>query len=407
MNWEEAATRLAERSRYDHLSHADVTIDNVLVYLARTVLGEPAHPFTESEVDEILGARTPTSISRGMRALAAMCFGRWSVAKQLLDKPLSTKPLPNRNNARDASALARQLGTAVEMRASSACVAASMAGLRDAFIAGSSTHYDPRLALVAAHLYLHQIAPADDVPAACRAWLETGVLPQHESHSTDDIRVKIFEAHQPELADAGLLSRLSTNLAAAANFQPPTDSFTASAVKLFVAGWTLPEGWERAVEPDARAWLGGASTPAECEQTRDKIAYRVRSSAHSRRLAPHHKRDSLIEALWLGQRPEVVALSGRKELAAFKPGKIFGADARALVRYLAAAVEARARPADVADAWHAFLAGRPPFTANYGHDYIGWRHVAMLQSVITEQLGGGKPEDVGPALRATVTGSLA
>jgi hypothetical protein len=115
----------------------------------------------------------------------------------------------------------------------------------------------------------------------------------------------------------------------------------------------------------------------------------------------------LIEALWLGQRPEVVALSGRKELAAFKPGKLFGGDARALVRYLAAAVEERARPADVADAWHAFLAGRPPFTYDTGHDYIGWRHVAMLQSVITERLGGGSPADVGTQLRATITGSLA
>jgi hypothetical protein len=406
MNWDEAATRLAERSRHDRLSHADVTIDNVLVYLARTVLGEPAHPFTEIEVDEILGARTSTSISKGMRALAAMCFRRVSVAEQLLDKPLGHKALPNRNNSANASALAYQLATAVAARAPSACVAASMAGLRDAFIAGSSG-YDPRLALVAAHLYLHQIAPVDDVPAACRVWLETGVLPQHQSQSTDDVRIKVFEAHQQELADVGLLSRLSTNLAAAATFEPPTDSFTASAVKLFVAGWTLPDGWERAVEPDARAWLGGSSTSAECELTRDKIAYRVRSAALSRRLAPHHKRDSLIEALWLGQRPEVVALSGRKELAAFKPGKLFGGDARALVRYLAAAVEERARPADVADAWHAFLAGRPPFTYDTGHDYIGWRHVAMLQSVITERLGGGSPADVGTQLRATITGSLA
>jgi hypothetical protein len=406
MKWDEAATRLAERSRYDGLSHADVTIDNVLVYLARTVLGEPAHPFTEIEVDEILGARTPTSISKGMRALAAMCFRRVSLAEQILDKPLGHLASPNRNNSAHAAALAHQLATAVATRAPSACVAASMAGLRDAFIAGGSA-YDPRPALVAAHLYLHQIAPADDVPAACRAWIETGVLPQHQSQSTDDLRIKVFEAHQQELADAGLLSRLATNLAAAANFDPPTDSFTASAVKLFVAGWTLPDGWERAVEPDARAWLGGASTPAECEQTRDKIASRVRSSALSRRLAPHHKRDSLIEALWLGRRPEVLALSGRKELAAFKPGKIFGADARALVRYFAAAVEAGGRPADVADAWHAFLAGWPPFTVDYGHDYIGWRHVAMLQSVITERLGGGQPADVGAQLRATITGSLA
>jgi len=446
VNWDDIDRAFPERELPPADAHdwkaTRERVEAIATHLARAVAGLPTHPIDRDLVRTTVydghrnafmvfgfgagGTKERAQAWKGVLGLIAAIHADWELAaKATGGKPIASRVVATRTFGDAPAKLARHLGAAVRGKLPAAEVEAAMTDLRTRFV-DDTLPLDGRVALVAAHLYFHQIAVSPDVPAACRAWLEGGALDVPDSAPRapavadgEDPRVKIFERYAAELSDDTALAELADELRRSADreeFRAPEDAarFTlatnaAMATHLFVARKPLPEGWERRADPLVVLWLGGTASPRVVADHREVLAgyvERFHDKAESRLAASwNHTFPEAVFALLAGDPVALVHLTGGGRLPRFRPGQFYKDDPQKLLRYLAAAIDAKAEPAAVIPAWHDFLSRRSPETnPSLKGGRLGWYHLIAIQSAITEQLGGEPPAQVGRELQRAVTG---
>lgn len=441
MRWTEIDQRIPARDWVESERHGAswqtlrAQTEALATHLAREVAGLPTAPIDREAARTAVGqayaqafmlfgfgARGTAATSKhwkGMLGLLAAALGDHDlVALCTGGRALGVKVIASKAFGANTRGLARHLGTASRARLPPSHVEAAMAELRAGFAADSLV--DPRVALVAAHVFLHRIAGVADVPAACRAWLagESLELPEGPAIQAvadgDDARATIFERYAAELSDETAVAHAYEFLRRpsrerAQDAKPFIHLWEShAATLLFVARRPLPDDWEGCVDPVIAHWLGG-------QIPRASLAKRHREqAAHARRLTAEGglaevswlgRTDAAVLGLLTGEAALVTAMTGGKPLTAFKPGKFFKDDFHKLVRYLAAGAAAQATRADVEPALLDFLSRRSPMTngALRGGS-LGWLHLLALASVVYGERGAAPPGEVGRALQRAVTG---
>lgn len=342
---------------------------------------------------------------RGLFALALAAVGQWDHLLAVAGGTFPTKLRASQTfGATNLDGLAKALAAAARAGMPPAQVQGAIMRIRDLAERGE---LEPRIAILAGRCFFEQVALASDTPTALKRWLETGEVAFESTGrgaavaDGEDVRVKIFERYSAELSD----DELEFARAGLGNIRGRGSDLAAGfALMLFVSGAKLPASWNKAVDADLARWLGATANPKPHLATLRALTERYRQRPAEARSKQNLDGlfDAAIYALRLADDP-VLATVGRGSAEPFVPGRFFHDDPFALVRYLRAAEKARAKPEDVMPAWLDFLSRRSP---RKNQVFIGgilrWSHLAVVQHVITERLGGGKPAAVGPALRASL-----
>jgi hypothetical protein len=135
---------------------------------------------------------------RGMLALIAGYYGDWDLVSQVTGgDALGTRVLPKKTFGANTKAFARHLATACARKLPADQLAVAMAEQHQRFIDGTSVP-DGRVAAIAAHIYIRELAIVSDVSAATKSWLDgTFVLEAAAPAANavadgEDARIKIF-----------------------------------------------------------------------------------------------------------------------------------------------------------------------------------------------------------------------
>jgi hypothetical protein len=340
--------------------------------------------------------------------VVALCTG----GKTLGGKVQRSKTYVTVHGDHDLKGLARHLAIAARARASWRDVEAAMTPLRASF--AEDKLRDPRVALVAASAWLTHVAVAPDVAVQCKAWLDGKPMELPETSNAiagpadgEDPRTKIFEKFAPRLANEQYLAHMLEDIVETKpswlDYRPfVPDHPSEAATVLYVARRTLPAKWDELVDPHVARWLGAKVSDAKLAARRKKMLAENREYKDPKRVRAFVVRGMslhpAVRALVLGNTGVLTAFTGGGTLAPFKPGKYFKDDWRKLLRYLAAAMKVKkVTREDVEPAWFDFLAR--PFTEN-----VNWCYLLAMQSIITVNVGGGAPEDVGRDLQRVITG---
>jgi hypothetical protein len=314
----------------------------------------------------------------------------------------------------DLRGLARHLATAARAKLPPSHAFAAMVPLREDFVADKLA--DPRVALVAAYAFFAHVAvlPADELRAACRAWLDGKPLDLHDGPALaavadgEDPRTKIFERFAASLTSERTIAHYREEFEESSSYRSDYDVFvpehTSDAVTfLYVARQPLPQGWEARVDPHVVRWLGGEVGDAALAARRREMVASNKASRDPKRVRANVVNqlnvDPAIRALLVGDSKLLAAYTGGGELSTFKPGKFFKDDWKKLVRYLGAAVQSkRSARADVEPAWFDYLSREQTIR-------VSWSNLLALQAIITVEIAGGDANTVGRDLQRVVTGA--
>ncbi len=401
----------------DRVSVAKRQLDAALTQLARVALGlEPrtlerdvlVAALEEAATTRIV-LRSATDPNPGVIALLAAHEQAWDIVAAATGGAMLPTRIQRKKTFPDSvGGLARHLAAAARARLPAANVLAAMTDLREQL---GADRIDGRIAVIAARVFVRDLACASDIVDATKRWLagealaiEAAPTPRAVADG-EDARVMIFERYQPELSDDAAIDRdLRAALPATSepwsrDVETARRAFDEAVIRSFVARRPLPDGWDTAVDPIVAAWLGTPASPAITRRLGDLAVLAGRSMKLDRGW------DEPVKALAFGKPDRVAALTGGGTLPAFAPGKFFKDDGRKLLRYLAAAILAGADAADVEPAWLDFLARRSPATTPMlERAQLRWWHLLAIQSAITHDLGKAPRETTGRALQRIVTG---
>lgn len=387
-------------------------IEGAASHVARSALGLPVRGVTREGVlytvrkadNWALKLNYDEDAWRGMLALIAGYYADWDLVGQVTGgDALGTRVLPKKTFGTNTKAFARHLATACARKLPADQLAVAMAEQHLRFIDGTSLP-DGRVAAIAAHIYIRELAIVSDVTAATKGWLDgTLVLEPAASAANavadgEDARIKIFERYAPELEDGPIdkavaAIRLDEEWGRHHHRERiPLDDL---AIQAFVARRALWPEWEATIDPAVAAYLGA---PTKHTTMRFADIARVSSVALKRG-------DYWDETAWALATATNIE---RAKTMAWKPGRFFKDDARKLFTYLATAIKENASEEDVRPAWLDFLSRRSPTTTpSVEEGELHWKSLIAIQAVITHRIGKREPTQVGGELRRAITGSFA
>ncbi|MFT3693162.1 MAG: hypothetical protein QM831_08475 [Kofleriaceae bacterium] len=342
---------------------------------------------------------------RGMMALVAAYYSDWDLVGEVTGGALGTRVILKKTFGAHTTAFARHVATACARKLPAEQLAVAMAEQHERYVAGICAP-DARVAVIAAHLFIRELAIVPDVIAATKQWLDGTFVLEAAAPAAkavadgEDARVKIFERYAPELEDGPIDQAVAGvyrhSEAWARHLHRDRIAMDDLAIRAFVARRSLWPEWHHMVDPIVGAWLGGE--PVSMTKVRFQDVARVGPIA----LGRGTYWDEPIQSLACGGSIE------RAKTVAWKPGKFFKDDARKLFAYLATAVKENATEADVTPAWHDFLARRSPATTPMVEEgALHWKSLLALQAVVTQRIGKRAANQVGGELRRAITGSFA
>ena len=407
MRWQDIETRYPEKG--------GETIAALETWWTRRALGFDVYPRdVKAELRAAYDAWARTGPSKwdqamnGRYALVAAVENEWDVVGNCTGGPLANRVVIKKTYGDNTCGLARHLATIVRGRLPGTHALAAMEDVRARLAADQPP--DPSALVIAAHVFARDIARADDAVAATRAWLDGATLELDDARPIaapadgEDPRVKIFERYVAELSeDVTIAAELATRAQGdpwSRDVEHSRRTLDDLVIRAYVARLPLPPRWHELVDPIVGAWLDGdpAGVEARC---RDLALLRPAGAI----------RNEWEDALWAivsGTPIGFATLVEQGKLKPFKPGQLCKDDARKLVRYIGAAIGARASADDVMPAWLDFLARRSPATTPRiasERSPLRWKHLLMIQAAITHRIGGRDMSEVGRALQATISGA--
>lgn len=356
---------------------------------------------------------------RARSALAAALVGAWDlVATALGGRPLAQAVSPNKSHAA-LGGLVRHVATAAKNglgEASCAPVLASYA---------QSASFEPATFWALARLAIEGAGrhPCTEVPERWRTLADGRVEPTRtpKRSAVDDPRVSVFERYMHLLEDTEAKATIERD-------RPYIER-------------SLQRGWDHAAGWVARAWVLGldeaitvvrpalerldpvasTSVPSPGVPFRAMLGLPTPDGEARllRSLLPFHRARELSVlrryrwstraaaiALAAGDTALVMTLTPGATKGPFRAGKWFGDDPRPVLRYFAAALEAKASRADVAPAFVELLVSRAPKDGDDSRTGGAWEWESLLclAYVYFHRLGGARAEDVPRLLRATLRG---
>ena len=382
-------------------------VEAAATHVCRAALGLPTIPPLLDSMRRALsgvisGYGSELQTGFGLIALTGLYYRDWDlVAAATGGAPLGTELRPGQSFGADARGLARYLATAVRARLPGH-VTAAMNEQRERFAKGIG---DPRIPVIAAHVFARDLAVAHDPRDATRRWLGGEELELMAASVVDavadgeDPRVMIFERWASELADETGIDLEVSLVGATADWNRNVKNdllrarFDDLAIRAFVARRPPFERWERIVDPAVAAWLGAPERPETGARFRDLEELRL---AH----LPNRSWTYDLESLAYATDAQLAEL---RDIPAFRPHRFFQDDGRKLVEYLIAAVRSGASVGDVEPAWCDFLARRSPGTTpRIEGVLLRWRDMLTLQAAITCRIGKAPRGAAGAALRHAI-----
>lgn len=353
---------------------------------------------------------------RRRAALLAAAWGRWQDVVELTGSSLPRTVKRTRTfDANDGVELVRHFAVAAKQRLG---VDACTAALRH-YAAHSP---DPVELLVLATLAFHGAGelPRGETARRLDELLTEAPPPARLAAVSlvDDAQVSIFEKYLPVLTgDTAPLSSKLTN-AEVALYSGPSQRRTAGDVYALaylvglereIAAAAAQQERDRGDAQPNTSWLVLACLGLGASDWRKQLSLRLDGFGGELDAREFVRKGWATNAAAVAlalERPDLVATLCGKKLAAFKRGQHFGGDARAVLRYFAAAVEAEATKADVEPAWVEFLVAHVPGTRPHelGGD-LGWGGLFGLAFAYFHLLGEAPEARVGHLLRSTLRGA--
>jgi hypothetical protein len=357
---------------------------------------------------------------RARAALAAALVSAWDLtATALGGRPLANAVTPKKIPA-TLEALVRHVATAAKHGLGEASCGRALAAYLE------SASFEPAIFWTLARLAIAVAGnhPPAEVAERCGALVRGDVAAPASAarrSAVDDPRVSVFERYMHLWDDAGARAAIARDQDyVVTGGRRGWDTHTASWV---ARAWIL--GCDEAIAA-ARPTLerldpiASTSTPSPGATFRAMLGLPAPDAATVQKsLQPYHRARELgvlrryrwstaaaAVALAAGDTALVKLLTPGTKNDRFRPGKTFGDDPRAVLRYVALAVEANAARADVAAALVELLVARPPDDHDSARPGGAWRWESLLclAYVHFHRLGGARPEDVPRLLRAMLRG---